>query len=127
MAEAKLAIERGAVERSVVLEDIDRLARRVGFARVILKPYVYPYLVELAYEEFRRYRLHLDDTPFTQPDQIARFFVDYHPLFVLETPGTRPATSASVRGYGALTAAITIEDLPAAVQPLDEVAVRAHG
>jgi SAM-dependent methyltransferase len=123
---ARLAIERGAVERAVELGEIDRLARKVGFARLILKPYVYPYLVELPYDEFRRYRFHLARTPFTQPDQIARFAIDYHLLFVLEAPGSRPVTSANPRHHGVLQAEITLDPLPDAVPDRGPMVVRAR-
>jgi SAM-dependent methyltransferase len=124
--EAKLARERGATERSVHLDEIEALARRVGFARLLLKPYPYPFLVELDYNDFRRYRLHLGRSPFTQPDQIGRYLVEQHLLFVLEAPGVRPVTSAGARGFGALGAAITVEGLASAAQPMEEIRIRAR-
>jgi SAM-dependent methyltransferase len=113
--ESRLARERGALERSVFLDEIERLAHRVGFARMVLKPYVYPYLVELDYREFRRYRLHIGRVPFTQPHQVARFFVEHHPLFALQVPGTRLPTSAGARGFGALAAEIAVDPLPSTI------------
>ena len=124
--EAKLARERGATERSVFLDEIELLARRVGFARMVLKPYVYPYLVELDYQEFRRYRLHLGRVPFTQPHQVARFFVEHHLVFALQTPGTRLPTSAGARGFGALAAEITVDPLPSTICTGTPVALRAR-
>lgn len=124
--ESRLARERGAVERSVFLDEIDRLAHRVGFARMVLKPFAYPYLVELDYREFRRYRWHVGRAPFTQPDQIGRFVVEYHALFALEVPGTRLPTSARARGFGALRAAITVDPLPAAARAGGLIPVRAR-
>ena len=123
--EAKLAAERGALERSVDVDEIERLARAAGFTRMLLKPFVYPYLVELDVAQFRRYGLHLSRAPFTQPDQIAGFVRRHHLLFVLEAPGHRPLTSAHARGFGALRADIALGALPAAVRPGDPLPLHA--
>lgn len=123
--DAALARAQGALERSIVIDEIAALARRVGFTRMLLKPYVYPSLVALDQRDFRRYGLHLSRAPFTQPDQIARFVREQHPLFVLETAGERPRTSASPRGFGSLRAEVVIEALTAAVRPGDQVTLRA--
>jgi ubiquinone/menaquinone biosynthesis C-methylase UbiE len=123
--ESKLAVEQyGTVEKSVCLDEVYRLAREVGFERMILKPFVYPEMVELDYREFGRYRFHLSSAPLTRPDQIARFFVDFHALFALAAPGERPLTSARPRARGGLKASLRVEGTPARAAPGDPITAR---
>ncbi len=124
-AESKLAMEQyGALEKSVYLDEVYRLAREVGFERMILKPFVYPELVELDYREFGRYRFHLSSSPLTRPDQIARFFVDFHTLFALAVPGQRPLTSVRPRAQGGLKASLSVEGAPSSAAPGDLITAR---
>jgi hypothetical protein len=86
----------GVVEKDVILADVHRLAREVGFARMLLKPYVYPEIVELPCEELDRFRRGKRlSVPHLAPREVADLVEHQHPLFVLEKAGERPATSAS--------------------------------
>lgn len=88
--------EFGVLERDVVLSDIHRLAREIGFARMVLKPYVYPGTIELPCDELDRFRVGKRvSTANAAPWEIADFVERCHPIFYLEKGGTQPATSAT--------------------------------
>ena len=88
--------EYGVLEKDVVLSEICKLAQELGFQRLILKPYVYPELVELDYEEFEQFRSGAESsTPFLTRQEIGDFIEHSHSLFYLEKRGSRPLTSAS--------------------------------
>jgi ubiquinone/menaquinone biosynthesis C-methylase UbiE len=110
----------GAVEKSIVLEEILRLACAAGFEELLLKPYVYPHLVELDYRQLSPFRLNLASARFTRPYEIADFMEKSHAIFCLTTPGQRPLTSARP---GQLCAQIVIDGLPHAMIPGQSVAV----
>jgi ubiquinone/menaquinone biosynthesis C-methylase UbiE/glycosyltransferase involved in cell wall biosynthesis len=94
--ESIVAMEQyGAVEKDVVLSEIYRLAREVGFRRMTLKPYVLPEMVELDYEEFDRFREGRKvSSAFLTAQEIADF-IRGHPLFCIEKGGARALTSAT--------------------------------
>lgn len=46
----------GVVEKDVVLEEVHALAREVGFVQMVLKPFLYPELVDLDYRDFASLR-----------------------------------------------------------------------
>jgi SAM-dependent methyltransferase len=123
--DALAATAQGALERSIVVEEIERLAMQVGFGRMLLKPFVYPSLVELDARDFARYGAADAPAPYTRAEQIARFFHEQHPLFVLEAPGERPRTSAGPRGFGSLHAALQLDGLPAQARPGDALRLSA--
>lgn len=86
----------GVVEKDVVLAEVHRLAREVGFARMVLKPYVYPEAVELPCEELDRFRRGKRlSRPNVAPREVADIIEHNHPLFVLEKAGSVPLTSAT--------------------------------
>jgi ubiquinone/menaquinone biosynthesis C-methylase UbiE/glycosyltransferase involved in cell wall biosynthesis len=114
--ESILAIEQyGAVEKDIILSEVHRLAREVGFRRMTLKPYVLPEMVELDYEEFDRFRTggKVSGAFLTAPE-IADF-IRGHPLFCLEKGGARELTSASAP-VEMLRAKIVIKDCPSRVK-----------
>ena len=117
--------EYGVVEKSIHLHEVARLARELGFERMILKPFVYPGLVELDYREFSRYRCNLSTARLTRPDQIARYFVRAHPLFALTVPGRKPMTSARHGDEGGLRADIQVEHATESAAPGDPITIRA--
>jgi SAM-dependent methyltransferase/glycosyltransferase involved in cell wall biosynthesis len=94
--ESIVAMEQyGAVEKDVVLSEVYRLAREVGFRRMTLKPYVLPEMVELDYEEFDRFREgRRVSGAFLTVQEIADF-IKGQPLFCLEKGGARALTSAT--------------------------------
>lgn len=91
-----VAQQYGVIEKDVVLAEIHRLAREVGFSRMLLKPYVYPDAVDLQCEELDRFRRGKRlSTPNLAPRDVADIVERSHPLFVLEKAGTLPLTSAT--------------------------------
>lgn len=121
--EAKAATRQfGVVEKSVVLDEIYQIALSVGFERMILKPYVYPGLVELDYRELGAYRRNRSAAQFTRRDEIAEFVQHTHPIFVLTVPGERPITSVRP---GLLRAEIRVSEPPATVHPGQEILIQA--
>jgi SAM-dependent methyltransferase len=110
--ESIFAMEQyGAVEKDVVLSEIYRLAKEVGFRRMILKPYVLPDMVELDYEEFDRFKEggKVSGAFLTAPE-IADF-IRGHPLFCIEKAGARALTSATAPA-ATLRAKILIQECP---------------
>ena len=121
--ESRLAREQfDAIERSIFLDEIHRMARSIGFETMYVKPQVYADMVQLDYGKLNRYRFNLSTAPYTRPDQIARFLEDSHSVFILQAPGQRPRTS---QRPGVLRAAISVAPLPAQVRPGQEIAVHA--
>ena len=108
--------EYGVLERDVILSEIHRLAKAVGFRRMVLKPYVSPEEVDLDYEEFTVFREGGKvSTPYLTPQEIANFAERFHPLFYLEKGGERPLTSATASPE-LLRARIVIKECPSQVQ-----------
>jgi SAM-dependent methyltransferase/glycosyltransferase involved in cell wall biosynthesis len=102
----------GVLERDIILSDIYELARRIGFRRLCLKPYVYPEQVEVDYEEFALLKEGKKvSTPYLSSQEIADTLERYHPLFYLEKDGERPLTSASASPE-LLQARIVIKECP---------------
>lgn len=121
---ARLAMEEyGELERSIDLSEIFAVARKVGFERMLLKPFVYPQLVNLDYEDFAGFSVGRCVAAFSGPDQIAQFMKDKHAVFVLVTPGRRPVTSLRPN---IMRAGITVAGLPASCTPGDELRCRAE-
>jgi ubiquinone/menaquinone biosynthesis C-methylase UbiE len=121
--ESRLAREQfGAVEKSVFLDEIYRIARNSGFETMYVKPQVYPDMVQLDYGKLNRYRFNLSTASYTRPDQIARFLEESHSVFILQMPGQSARTS---RRPGALRASISVGALPAQARPGQEIAVHA--
>ena len=117
--------EFGGLERDVVLNDIHRLARDIGFGRMVLKPYVYPEIVELPCDELDRFRVGKRvSTPNAAPWEIADFVERCHPIFYLEKRGSQPATSAT-SSPNLLRAQITIGACPARVAADDALRIAA--
>jgi len=86
----------GVVEKDVVLPRIYTLAREVGFERFLLKPLIYPELVDLDFREFDRYRAGLSVSESRAlPPGIAEIIERSHALFCLEKGGERELTSGS--------------------------------
>jgi ubiquinone/menaquinone biosynthesis C-methylase UbiE/glycosyltransferase involved in cell wall biosynthesis len=114
--ESIMAVEQfGAVEKDIVLPEIYQLAKEVGFARMILKPYVLPHLVELDYDELDRYRGGQSVSgSFLSSTEIAEFMRS-QPLFCLEKGGSRPLTSASAPP-ATLRAKIVIKECPSRIR-----------
>jgi ubiquinone/menaquinone biosynthesis C-methylase UbiE/glycosyltransferase involved in cell wall biosynthesis len=114
--ESIMAVEQfGAVEKDIVLPEIYQLAKEIGFARMVLKPYVLPHLLELDYEEFDRFREGQKVSgAFLSPAEIADF-VRGQPLFCLEKSGTRALTSASAPA-ATLRAKIVLKECPSRVR-----------
>jgi ubiquinone/menaquinone biosynthesis C-methylase UbiE/glycosyltransferase involved in cell wall biosynthesis len=114
--ESIMAVEQfGAVEKDIVLPEIYQLAKEVGFARMILKPYVLPDLVELDYEEFDPFRKGQKVSgAFLSCGEIADF-VRGQPLFCLEKSGTRALTSASAPA-ATLRAKIVVKECPSRIR-----------
>lgn len=114
--ESIMAVEQfGAVEKDIVLPEIYQLAKEIGFARMVLKPYVLPHLVELDYEEFDRFRAGQKVSgAFLSSAEIADF-VRGQPLFCLEKRGTRALTSASAPTT-TLRAKIVIKECPSRIR-----------
>jgi ubiquinone/menaquinone biosynthesis C-methylase UbiE len=114
--ESIMAVEQfGAVEKDIVLPEIYQLAKEIGFARMVLKPYVLPHLVELDYEEFDRFREGQKVSgAFLSSAEIADF-VRGQPLFCLEKSGTRALTSASAPA-ATLRAKIVIKECPSRIR-----------
>jgi ubiquinone/menaquinone biosynthesis C-methylase UbiE/glycosyltransferase involved in cell wall biosynthesis len=114
--ESIMAVEQfGAVEKDIVLPEIYQLSKEVGFARMILKPYVLPHLVELDYEDFDRYRGGQNVSgSFLSSTEIAEFMRS-QPLFCLEKGGSRPLTSASAPP-AVLRAKIIIKECPSRIR-----------
>jgi hypothetical protein len=99
----------GALGQAVVLSEVYRVAKEVGFRRMTLKPYVLPEMVELDYEEFDRFRegKHVSGA-FVTAQEIAEFMRG-HPLFCVEKGGTRALTSATASA-ATLRAKILIQE-----------------
>jgi ubiquinone/menaquinone biosynthesis C-methylase UbiE/glycosyltransferase involved in cell wall biosynthesis len=114
--ESIMAVEQfGAVEKDIVLPQIYQLAKEVGFARMILKPFVLPDLVELDYEEFDRFRKGQKVSgTFLSSSEIADF-VRGQPLFYLEKSGTKALTSASAPA-ATLRAKIVVKECPSRIR-----------
>ena len=114
--ESIMAVEQfGAIEKDIILPEIHQLAKEVGFARMTLKPYVLPHLVELNYEEFDRFRAGQKVSgAFLSSGEIADF-VRGQPLFCLEKSGTRALTSASAPA-ATLRAKIVIKECPSRIR-----------
>ena len=114
--ESIMAVEQfGAVEKDIVLPEIYQLAKEVGFARMILKPFVLPDLVELDYEEFDRFRKGQKVSgTFLSSGEIADF-VRGQPLFYLEKSGTKALTSASAPA-ATLRAKIVVKECPSRIR-----------
>jgi ubiquinone/menaquinone biosynthesis C-methylase UbiE len=110
--ESIVAMEQyGALEKDVVLSEVYRLAREVGFQRMVLKPYVIPDMLELDYEEFDRFGTggKVSGTYLT-PGEVS-VFIRGQPLFCLEKAGNRPLTSASAP-VEMLRAKIVLKECP---------------
>lgn len=103
----------GVVEKDVVLERIYALARDAGFERLLLKPFVYPELVDLDFREFRRYRAGLPvSAERALPSGIAEVIERSHAIFCLVKEGEREPTSANSPPE-LLGARVELEPLPA--------------
>ena len=111
----------GAVENSIVLDQVYETALAVGFERMLLKPHVYPELVEVDYSRLDAYRRGQADTPFTRPDQIARYLQQSHSVFVLIVPGERVKTSSRPN---LLRASIMLNELPVHMYHGQEIQIR---
>jgi SAM-dependent methyltransferase len=113
----------GVLERDIILSDIYELARKIGFRRLCLKPYVYPEQVEVDYEEFALLKEGKKiSTAYLSFQEIADTLERYHPLFYLEKGGERPLTSATASPE-LLRARIVIKDCPARVRKGEVVRV----
>jgi hypothetical protein len=115
--------EYGVLERDVIVSEIYRLAKAVGFRRMILKPFVSPEHVELDYEEFTTFREGGKvSTPYLTPQEVATFIEQFHPLFYLEKGGERPMTSATASPE-LLRASIRIKGCPDRIRKGEKVKV----
>jgi ubiquinone/menaquinone biosynthesis C-methylase UbiE len=121
--ESRFAAEQfGAVEKNIHLEEIDALARKVGFEAMRLKPIIYPEFAELDYGELTAFRNgSLVNSPM-QPAGIADFLERTHSIFALLAPGQRPFTS---RRPNLLLAELTVSPLSRSFSPGEEVMVEA--
>jgi SAM-dependent methyltransferase len=106
--------EFGAVEKDVVLEEVRALAREVGFERMVLKPFLYPELVDLDGEEFDRFREGAcpPGSPL-DPKAVADVVHKTHTLFCLVKPGAAEPTSANAPP-SLLQASLRVRAMPAA-------------
>lgn len=86
----------GVIERDVVLDEVQALARETGFARMVLKPYLYPELVELDYRDFASLRAGCPP-PASRLDgaTVAEIVEKSHSHFCLVKAGAAAITSAS--------------------------------
>jgi ubiquinone/menaquinone biosynthesis C-methylase UbiE len=114
--ESIMVVEQfGAVEKDIILPEIYQLAKEVGFARMVLKPYVLPDLVDLDYEDFDRFRKgDKVSAAFLSAGEIADF-VRGQPLFYLEKSGTKVFTSANAP-LATLRAKIVVKECPSRVR-----------
>ena len=105
--------ELGAVEKDVVLEEVRALAREVGFERMVLKPFLYPELVDLDGDEFEGLRGGAYP-PGCQLDAktVAEALYESHLLFCLVKPGAREPTSATA-DPALLRASLRVRTMPA--------------
>jgi len=88
----------GVLEKDVELSEIHRLAKEVGFQRMVLKPYVYPEHVDLSFEELEPFRKgDRVSTANVSHEEVAAVLERGHALFYLEMPGEKPVTSATAR------------------------------
>jgi ubiquinone/menaquinone biosynthesis C-methylase UbiE len=123
--ESRLAVEQyGAIEKSIHLDEIYRLAREVGFEHMILKPFVHPGLVELDYHEVSQYRRNEASARLTRPDQVADHFLNFHTIFVLTVPGRKPLTSVRAGVEDGLRSEIRVDHVTETAAPGDPVAIR---
>jgi len=116
----------GVVEKDVVLEEIHALAREVGFERMLLKPFLYPELVELDYRDFPRLR-DGDPPPASRLDAatVAELVEKTHPLFCLVKPGAPEPDSTNAPPEW-LRARLRVAPLPSAAPIGSELAVSAE-
>jgi SAM-dependent methyltransferase/glycosyltransferase involved in cell wall biosynthesis len=106
----------GVLEKDIILSDIYELAKKIGFRRLCLKPYIYPEQVEVDYEEFALFKAGKKvSTPNLSTQEIADTLERYHPLFYLEKDGERPLTSATASPE-LLRARIVIKECPERVR-----------
>ncbi|HSD67456.1 MAG TPA: class I SAM-dependent methyltransferase [Vicinamibacteria bacterium] len=86
----------GVVEKDVVLEEVHALAREVGFERMVLKPYLYPELVDLDFADFEGFRRGVCP-PGSQVEArtMTEVFYKSHTLFCLVKGGAAEPTSVS--------------------------------
>jgi SAM-dependent methyltransferase len=108
--------EFGVVEKDVVLEEVHALAREVGFERMLLKPYLYPELVDLDFRDFEGFRRGVCP-PGSRVDArtVTEVFHKSHTLFCLLKPGAPEATS--VNAPATLRASLRVRVEPAAGPP----------
>ena len=108
--ESVLVVEQfGFVEKDIVLADIYRLAREVGFSRMILKPYCYPEHLAVDFREWKDFKAGRARVPFTRYRDIAAFVEHSRALFLLQKGGDRELDS---RRPGQLQAHIRILTAP---------------
>jgi SAM-dependent methyltransferase/glycosyltransferase involved in cell wall biosynthesis len=113
----------GVLEKDIILSEIYRLAKAVGFRRMVLKPYVSPEHVDLDYDEFPLFKDGKRvSTPYLSAQEIAEFIERFHPLFYLEKRGERPLTSATANPK-LLRARIVLKQCPTLVKKGETIKV----
>jgi len=108
----------GVVEKDVVLEEVEALAREVGFERMVLKPFLYPELVDLDFADFERFAQ--GACPPGGPvdaRRVAETFHKSHTLFCLTKAGTSEPTSVTAPP-SLLRASLRVRARPAAAGEL---------
>lgn len=92
----QMARQFGVVEKDVVLEHVRALAFGVGFEKMVLKPYLYPELVELDADEFELFRAGVcPPGGRLDPRSVAEVFHKSHAIFCLVKGGAPEPTSAT--------------------------------
>ncbi len=85
----------GYIEKDIVIDQIFDLAIKAGFAKVFIKPFVYPELLTVGRDEWARIKR--GDTAGTELDvkRICHIIEETHPIFILEKAGAKRTTSAN--------------------------------
>lgn len=102
--------ERGEDDKPFDVRKVAELGYRLGFHRCELRPLPYPSLNPVELRELERFAAGTHPVPWTRPEVLADYLVEYHPLFVLEKEGEAPRTS---RRPGRLEAALVVGPTPA--------------
>lgn len=110
----------GYVEKDIVLTEIYDLARKVGFTRMALKPYIYPEFLTVDSREWQDYQAGRSQAPFANVADQARVIEASHSIFVLYKGGDRELDSVNP---GTLRAALRILSIPGRVHLNEDLRV----
>ena len=108
--------ELGEDDKPLDVRYLGELGKEVGLPRLELLPIPVPQLLRVDLEHLELYREGRHWVPWTKPEVMADYVVEYHPVFALVKGADRPPTSRRPGLTGVLAVALELGEVPGEVE-----------